>query len=290
MLDNNESTMKCPQPLFDLVTNAFSITLATPNEDLINDSFQIDPNSLSVPKPFITNYLEENIQFIKDQQKIREEKQKEEQQEKNGDDDKEEAETKQDEPKQDENKDDVDDVEDGKDEEKIDPNREKKILEAKRKEIEKRLTEFIAKPFGGALTSWKAYLIYLDDTGLHKIGTGYSGTEKGKIYGTIKDIYLSSDNLAWITTWINDKDNYQWILIRFRYDMTDKDKDTAIKDRLSGKILVVDANKFVILGEILQNGQRTKLNNTFRMIINNSVPLIKMRIFRRLRFKCFKFF
>eukprot|EP01084_Bolivina_argentea_P268879 456836_1 len=151
----------------------------------------------------------------------------------------------------------------------MDPNEEKKIFEAKKQAIKQRLTEFIASPIGGAITSYKSYLIYLNNNGLHKIGTGYHNTIGGKIYNTIRDIYLSNDNIAWMTTWIYN--NYKWILIRFRYDNIKSNNN-----KLSGKIYVIDADKFVILGEIHANGKgsiqtddNSKYNSLGNITTNN---------------------
>ncbi len=101
----------------------------------------------------------------------------------------------------------------------------------------------------------------MDPTGLHKIGTGYGGTIKGKIYGSMKELKLEGDNIAWITSWASkekgkDKKK-EYILVRFLYDldenwMSEGDKEKRSK---SGKIIVVDALEWKLLGDMLQNGK-----------------------------------
>eukprot|EP01083_Nonionella_stella_P005368 15498_1 len=216
----NALKLKVTPSLYDLISKSFAITLEAPNNDLLSDSFRV---SFPVPTPF-SHRLDSN----------REPKL-----------------TQEDDPKDEKKEKEDEEGEEEKDDEKVDPNQEKKLAEAKRKAIEKRLTDFIAQPTGGAIASYKSYLIYLNDKGLHKIGTGYHDTKQGHIYASIKGICLANDNIAWMTTWIDAKDNRSWILIRFRYDPQKKD------DKLSGHIYVIDADTFVLLGEIHQDGEGT---------------------------------
>lgn len=108
------------------------------------------------------------------------------------------------------------------------------------------------------MASWREFIMVLDANGLHKMGTGYSGTERGKEYALCDGVHLSDDNIAWMTPWSATGGDHHWLLIRFRYDIAlqikDKEPEEVKERSLSGRIVVVDLLKMEVLGVMKQDG------------------------------------